>query len=336
MALRDKNFTYRDILKRSFIVVKKYKFLWFFGFFAAFLGGGGELESLFRNYSNLGETSQDIFSLRAIYQGGIFWTIFENTKQFFATYPWQAFFLLLMIAVIFIIVIWLAIVSQIALFDAANKISRNKKVNYSEGYQIGNKHFGSVLLINIVIKIILYGLFIVIAAPLLSWFLVSGNVWGGIFFVVLFFFLFVPFSVIVSFIIKYAVAYIVIKGQSAGQAVKSGWELFKKNWLISIEMAFIILVIGLVVGLVILIAIGLASVPFFLIAITALFFGSSTGFVVAVVLGVVVWFIIIAIIGSAYVAYQYTVWTFLFLELVDDRARSKLARWFGKLSSKEI
>jgi len=336
MALVNKSFSYRDILKRSFVIVKKYKFLWFFGFFAAFLGAGGEFNTVYRNYSGIGETSEGIFGLQSLYQGGIFWSLYNNIETFFITYPWQAFFLFLIIAVIFIVVVWLAIVSQVALFDTANKIAKNKKVNYSEGYSAGNKHFGSVLLINIIVKVILYGLLVAIATPLLSWFLLRGNIWGGILFVILLFFCFVPISIIVSFIVKYAVAYIVIKEQRAGQAVKLGWQLFKKNWLISIEMALIILVLGIAAGLIILIAIGLASVPFFLIAIAALFFGSSTGFYVAVVLGVVTWFVIIAILGSAYVAFQYTAWTLLFLELVGDKARSKLMRWFGKLRPGEV
>lgn len=330
-----KNFSYRDILKKSFVIVKKYKFLWFFGFFAAFLGTGGELNTMFNSYSNIGETSENVFGLQSLYQGGIFWSLYNNIETFFATYPWQALFMLLMVVVIFIVVIWLAIVSQIALFNLVNKIEKNKKVNYSEGYQAGNKYFGSVFLINILVKVILYGLLVVIAAPLLSWFLLKGNVWGGILFVILLFFFFIPISIIASFIVKYAVAYIVIQGQRTGQAVKLGWELFKKNWLVSIEMAIIILVLGLVVGLIILIAIGLASVPFFLIAIAALFFGSSTGFYVAVVLGMVAWFVIIAILGSAYVAFQYVTWTLLFLELVGDNAQSKLMRWFGKLKPGE-
>ena len=82
-----------------------------------------------------------------------------------------------------------------------------------------------------------------------------------------------------------------------------------------------------------LIIMGLAAVPFVLIAIAALFFGSSTGLGVAVILGALAWFVIISVIGSAFVSFQYSSWTLLFLDLVGDKAESKLKRLVAKLTS---
>jgi len=324
--------TYRDVLKRAFKITKEHKFLWFFGFFAAFLGVGGELEPLFKYYTEVAETSQGVFSLQSIFQGGLITSLLGNTKLFFSTYPVQAFFFLLMILVIAIVLLWLAIVSQIALFDAAKKITSNKQLNYHDSYKAGNQHFGSVLLINIIVKVVLYGLVIVIGAPLLTWFLLQNNIWGAFLFILLIFFILIPASIIISFIVRYAIAYIVIKGEKTGQAVSLAWSLFKKNWLISIEMALIILVIGVCVGLVMAIVIGLASIPFIFIGIAALFFGSSVGLSVAIVLGTVTWSVIVAVLGAAYVTFQYTAWALLFLRLDSEKAQSKLMRWFGKLT----
>ncbi len=326
-------FLYRDILKKSYELVKHNKFLWFFGFFAAALGGLGEFESVFKDYGGITSTSNNIFDWQALYQGGIFWIIFDNIKNFFSDFPWQAFFILLITAVIFLVVYWLAIVSQIALFDSSNKLFKNKKTNYSEGYKAGNRFFLPVLFVNIGFRIVLYGIFVVIAAPLLSWFLIRDNIWGGILFVILLFFIYIPISIIISFIIKYTIAYIVIKEQKAWEAIKSSWQLFKSNWLVSIEMGLIILLLGILVGIGITIALGLAAVPFVLIAIAALFFGSSTALAVAVIVGVLTWFVIIAILGSGYVAFQYSAWTLLFLDLVGERAESKLLRLVRKFSS---
>ena len=324
--------TYRDVLKQAFKIAKNHRFLWFFGFFAAFFGVGGELEPLFRNYTNISETSKRVFDLNYFFRGGVIESVYSNVKLFFGLYPWQAFFFVLMILAIVLVIIWLAIVAQIALFDAAHKLSKNKEVRYHDGYRVGNRHFGTVFLINILTKVIVYGLFTVVAAPLMTWFLVQSNLWGGILFLFLIFFILIPISIIVSFMVKYAVAYVVIKDKQAGEAVRLGWGLFKKNWLISLEMAFLILAIGLGVGLAILLCIGIASVPFLLIGIAALFFGSQTGFAVAFALGTITWFVIAAIIGSAFVAFQYSAWTLLFLKLVEEKAQSKLLRWFGKLS----
>ncbi|MFA6098947.1 MAG: hypothetical protein WCV50_05385 [Patescibacteria group bacterium] len=328
--------TYREVLKKAFTVVKQHRFLWFFGFFAAFLSAGGEFQSVFKNYSGLAEKTDNIFSWNSLIQGGLLSSLADNLKAFFSSYPWQAFFMLLMFVVLLIVIIWLSIISQIALFDSANKINKGKKISYADGYQSGNKYFSKVLLINIVIKVIMYGLFIVLSAPLVASFLGGNNILGGLFFVFLIFFIYVPISVIISFIIKYAVAYIVIQGKQAGESVKMGWELFKKNWLISVEMAFVILVIGVGVGLVILLALGISAIPFILISSAALLLGWGGVFAAATIIGVIVWFVIIAIIGSAYVSYQYVAWTLIFLKLVDEKAESKLKRWFGALTAKKV
>ncbi len=322
--------TYRDILKRAFQITRHNKFLWLFGFFAAFLGVGGELESLFRNYTDLSQRSNDVFSLQTLYEGGIIWGIVTNAQWFFSNYPWQSFFFLLMIVVLAIVLLWLAIVSQIALFDSAYKLDKKKKVTYSDGYRVGNKYFGSVLLVNILLKVVLYGLLIVVGAPLITWFLVKGSTWGGVLFVLLIFFVFVPVSAIISFIVKYAVAYIVIKDKDVTQSIKNGWNLFRENWLVTLEMAVIILVIGVLVGLGILLAIGIAAIPFIVVSIAALLLGAGNAFAAATVVGVIVWFIIVAIAGAIYVAFQYTAWALLFTRLVEGKAQSKLMRWFGK------
>ena len=325
------SFSYREILRQAYLINRRHKFLWFFGFFAAFLGVGGELEPFFRSFFNLSTTSENIFSLQELYKQGLFGTLLGNLQSFFGTYPWQAFFFFLMIFVLTIVLIWLAIVSQIALFDSASRIAGKREASYGEGYRVGNRYFGSVLLVNVILKGALYVVLTIVGTTLLSWFLVRDNVIGGLLFVFLFFIVLVPVSVVISFIVRYAIAYIVIQGKQVGESMKLGWQLFKKNWLISIEMALIIVLIGIIVGLVMVVALGMAAVPFGLIAVASLFFGSSTGVVVAVVIGTIAWLAIAGILGGIFVSFQYTAWTLLFLKLVENKAQSRLMRFIGKV-----
>lgn len=339
MALVNNNFKFRDILKRSYYIVIKNKFLWFFGFFAALFGVGGEFESLFNNYSNIGQKTDSILSVQNLYQTGVLWQAYENISNFFTSYPVQSFLFLLMVGVVFLVVIWMAIISQIALFDSANKISKNKKIGYSEAYHVGNKHFGSVLLVNILLRLSFFALFAVIAAPILSWFLVGGSALGGMVFVFLLFLIFIPISIIISFIVKYAIAYIVIKEEKVANSIKLGWELFKKNWIISIEMALFIFLIGTVVAIGMLIIIGLVSIPFILLGGFSLFFGASTGTFTGLsiigILAIISWFIIVGVIGGAFIAYQYTAWTLLFNEIIGNKAESKIKRLFDKFLARK-
>jgi hypothetical protein len=327
-----KNITvYRDIFKRAFQIIRTNKLLWVFGFFAAFLGAGGELEPLMKDYVNISSTTDKIFSLQTLFNGGLLQVIYANVVDFFKNSPGQAALLILMMAVIVIVLIWLAIISQISLFDSVNRVTKNQKVVLKDTFQTSHKHFGPVLLINVLVKVALYALFIVITIPLMSWFILQSNAWGALLVILLVFLVFIPISIILSFVVKYAIAYIVIEGKTAGDAFRSGWRLFTKNWLVSIEMALIVLLVGLGVGLMIILMLGIAAIPFVLIGIAAVVFGSSAGFAATIAVGTIVWALLASFLGAIYVAYQYTAWTLLFQKLVEEKAQSKIVRLFSKL-----
>jgi len=319
---------HREVLKKSWKITLKNKYLWLFGFFAAILGSGSEFEILFNNYGSIDNTSETLFSIQSFYQEGLISTIVVNVKDLFSAFPFQGILLLFIFVIVAIIVIWLAIVSQIALFDSIKKLSAGQSTNLDNGYKAGSKYFGPVFGINAVVKIILYALLLILGLPLVGWFLVMDNLLGALLFILFVFLIFTPLTVIVSFIVKYAVAYVVIKGYKAGDAVKASWNLFKKNWLVSIELAFILLVVGVLVGLAMIVLLGFIAIPFVLLSMVALFFGSNVGFAIALFVGVIIWFCTIALLGAAFVTYQYSAWTLLFLRIEGSTAPSRLVRWF--------
>ncbi len=331
MSPTQKDFAFRELFKRAYQLTRKNKLLWFFGFFAAFLGVGGELESLFRNYSNVTSTSDTILGWQSLYQDGLFSSLFSNIRDFFSAYPAQGFLFLLLLFVVTAVVLWLSIISQIALFDSSKKLNANKQVTYSEAYSVGNKYLGPVLGVTLLLRVLQYVLFAIVGSVLVSWFLDGNSLSGGIAFVLFVFLILIPVSIIVSFMLRYAVAYIVLKNKKAMESIKLAWDLFRKNWIASLEMAVLILALGVVAGLVVAIAIGLASVPFILIAIAATFFGSAAGFAVAVLIGTIVWFVLAALIGAMYVGFQYAAWTMFFMELDKNRADSRVVRVLNKL-----
>ena len=69
---------YRNILKQSWRLTWRNKYLWVFGVFAAFLGNGGELEILFNNLG--GDPGQALFpSWQRIASTGVFsWHTYAN------------------------------------------------------------------------------------------------------------------------------------------------------------------------------------------------------------------------------------------------------------------
>lgn len=328
---------YRKILSQSWKTTWQNKYLWFFGIFAGFLMSGNY--KIILNALN-GDMNSGIFpGTRAFMKTGIFGPhIFYNINNIARHDPislFAAIFILLLIGTLFAFLIWLSVVSQIALVNNSAGYLTNKKNDFSGGVEAGKKNFWPVFGFNVFTKLIVVGAFFIIYLPII---LVVNN--GGIaanFLYFLCFIIFFSVSVIASFIIKYAIAYTVIKGNNFLESIKSGWKLFKDNWLVSIEMAFTLFFIEFLSGVAALLAILILATPF-----AFLFYLFYKTFVVGVYLVIGLAFfisiLIIVSVAATVTTFQISSWTGLFIELVSRGGSSKIVRlaedFFGKPKKK--
>jgi len=148
---------YRNILKQSWKITWRNKYLWFLGIFAALLGGGGGYKILLRG---LNEDDQGVLPvLKQITQTGIFnQQTFDNIKEMishdaFSFFTTMSVFLAIIILIGFFV--WFAIVSQAAIVNSASNIIKQKKHNLKQGINSGIKNFWSVFVLNIVSNIII-------------------------------------------------------------------------------------------------------------------------------------------------------------------------------------
>lgn len=331
---------YRNILKQAWGITWRYKYLWFFGLFASLLGGSGEYQISMRVLN--GEATQGLFpNFNRIAETGIFnKNILSNIGQIFKNDP--ASMIILIIAGLIILIltgllIWLIIVSQVALVNnSATIISSEKKsrLGIKEGVVAGTKHFWPVLGLNIITKIIIYLAFTLISLPII--FSISGTTWQttNLIYIILFI-IFIPIAVVFSFIIKYAICYVVIKNNNFIQAIKEGWKLFIKNWLISIEMAFILFFINVLVGLGIILTILILAIPFLFLALIAYKLISLIGFWLIIIVGLTISLFIIIAGGAALTTFQIASWTNLFIELVSRGGTSKIIRIINGFKNKK-
>lgn len=327
---------YRDILKNAWLITWRHKFLWIFGFFAALiLGNGGETEVMYNNYQKIVESPDTLFSLKNLYQGGFINTLVANIKNLFTNQPFTAILIIVFFLAVLAILIWLAISSQVALFDSINKISKGEKTSFSTAYKSGLKYFSPAFLINLMGRVLIWLLFLLIALPLISFYLFSNDSLGALLFVVLSIVILLPVTLIIYFVVKFAVAYAVIKGYKVYEAIKAGWQLFIKNWLVTIEMAIIILFISVAAALVFVIAAAIVAIPFVLWAVLALLFGTENSFLSAMTIGIIPVILIITVIGAVFSTYQYSAWTLLFLKIAESKGSSKIIRLLTAIFSKK-
>jgi hypothetical protein len=324
---------YRNILKQALKSTWHNKYLWFFGIFAALLGNGGELELLFRRFdTSIIEKGLFPGIERIIATGFFSKATFFNITNLATRDPLSLFLVLSVLIIILLVVgflIWLTIVSQAALVNNAARIKVGKRHNFKSALEVGVNKFFGVFGLNIFLKIAIYLAFILLSLPILISVNKAFFSTSSVLFIVSFI-LFIPLAIIISFITKYAIAYFVIKESRFFESIKLGWQLFIRNWLISIEMAFLLFFINLLVGLGLILMLLVFTVPFLFLVIVLSKIAFYFNFWMIVASALILYTVAIVITGAILATFQISSWTGLFLELISRGGASKLTRVFKK------
>lgn len=321
---------YRPILKKAYLITKKFKNLWFFGLFAAILGTGGEYEIFIRAMSRPNNVDGVILGTLTSFKegwtsgaalGGNFWS---NFWSLLITDPLSVIGIILLLIVsitIALFFIWLTLISQIGLIRNGDLAGKNKRAGINEGIDFAVKNFWPVLLINVVLKIILFIIFLLLGEMVI---LLSARGAAGVAIYYLLFLIFVFIVFIISFLLRYQIFYLLLKKQKLMAALKSSWKLFVKNWLISLEMALVMFMLYIIATILTLLA-GLVIFNLFFIIIFnfALPFWLFNLLLFIVFLSVI---IIIPLITALLSTFQWSAWTLLFNRLTAGKGISKVIR----------
>ena len=322
---------YRKILSQALKITWHNKYLWFFGLFAVLLGSGGEYEIIFRGLT--GDMNQGFLQGAGnIIQTGIFSkSALANIGALIANDSVHFTVLLLVglaVIALFCFLVFISVVSQAALVNNSAAIIKSKKrikIGIKDGAISGIKNFWPVFGLNMLVKIAVFLAFFLVWLPIIltanEAVSAAANSAYFIAFIIL-----IPLAIVFSFVIKYAVAYVVISGVNFLESIKKGWALFAKNWLVSVEMAFILFVINLLAGLALALAVLTLMIPFALMAFILYKFFAGIGFGLIAVLGFISILLIIILAGSILTSFYISSWTALFIKLVGRGGTSKIER----------
>ncbi|MFA6171514.1 MAG: hypothetical protein WCW77_02470 [Patescibacteria group bacterium] len=318
---------YRHILKKAWEITWKLKFLWFFGIFAALLGNGGEYEIITKTFIDDGQT-QLFPNLSTIASTGIFTPQgLKNVLKTAQTDPINFAIVILFLLVFLALsafLVWLVVVCQASLVGASAKYIQNKKPVFKDSIQSGIGNFWPVFTLNLINRIILTGVFTLLLIPILMSFRMVSLTYIAAFIIL------IPAAIFISFLIKYSIGYVVIKGQGTMESIRSGWELFKANWLVSIEMALLLALINLGLGIIAILLILIIAIPFLFLAAVFLNLAFKAGFWLVMILGLLSFIGLIVLTGAIIATFQVSAWTGLFLELINKGGVSKIVRIFSR------
>lgn len=319
-------YTYRQIFKQAFKVALQRPSLWFFGFFAALLGVAAEIELLIGG-SNLGIEGVFISLFTGLAEGGFFTaaglqglvqTLFSNPITLFLLV-----FIFLTIIGLTVVLIWLAVVSQSAIIGQTINISRNQESAWRQNFDLGLMKFWPVLGLNALMRISIWILFGIIGV--LSIFTFPGS--AAIY--IIGFDIFLVLVLIISFMTKYSICAAVLQNKTIIDSIRSAWEIFKKNWLLSLEVAIILFFIYWITSSIVFIVLFSAF-----IYVLQWFAGFVFGLIFFIVL-ILALFLLFQIVLTIF---HWAVWAIIFELLTVDQPTlvSRIKSGFDKVTSKNF
>lgn len=319
---------YRQILKKAWYITRKFRYLWFLGIFAAFLGNGSEYQVLFKQVNSVADQPTTAQNWAANLNALLPKLDLSAGNILLASVG------LLIGLIILIFFLWLAISSLGGLIKGSAAANNDERMTFFGLLKTGGKKFWPLLGLNIVAKAIVYGILILILTPLMVATFAQGDLSANLLIIILTFLIFIPLTIIVSLVTKYASAFVMLNNEKFWPSFKDGWRLFGANWLISLEMAFIIFVINIIVGL--------AFVALSLILISPFFFfgimytiKSPALFNVLMYVSLTLILLCSIIIGALLSCFQISSWTLLYVRLTSGpKAYSKIVRWVATFPEK--
>ncbi|MDD5341902.1 MAG: hypothetical protein PHH01_00145 [Patescibacteria group bacterium] len=318
---------YNDIIKKAWRIIWRNKFLWFFGLFLVWIGQ--EVETLIRNYYLQTEGSLSLDSWRELFKSG-FGGIFSDAWGLVSSTTLTAVVVMLVFVLLLILVVWLTVISVGGIIHSTIQAENGKAVAYNQAFAIGQKHFWKNLIVYLLAKIADY-IFLILTGLVAS--LVAFGVIGVVVSVIMILLSFAV-SLIIGFVAKYAACYVVARGQTLTEAVRSGWKLFIKNWLASIEMAVIIFVINFIVSLGLIIVLVIVSVPFLLLVVILSQGMAGASNVLLYVLTAII-LLVTVFVGSVLSSFQFSAWVLFFLKLDQGKKLSKIIMWAERLAGRK-
>jgi len=312
-----KKVDYLGIIKKSWEITWKNKFLWWFGLFLA-LGGGVSFNfpgnSEWKN--KMGEN--------------------ENQITSFINQHWQIIIIVVALATMLGLAFFvLSLISKAGLIKTLDKIEKNLTGNFKEGFREGKKYFWKILAVGLILGIFIFALLVVLSFPVIFLFYVKSVVLG-ILFAFLAVVIFIPLVILASFIGKYSIFYLVLSDLGIKASIENGYQVFKKNILASVIMALFFIPINIILFVLAVIAFLIVGLIFLPIGIMLYLVLAKIGVIMAVSLGGFIFIIFLILANSVFQVFYQTVWFLFFKEIASVKMEEKVEENVVEIVEKNI
>jgi hypothetical protein len=305
---------YGKIIRRAWDIIKKYKYLWIFGFILALFGGRGGFRGI--EYTFRGE---DLQKAPLIMQQFLFRlpSILRNNIH------------LIILGVMFLIIFALAglvlsIIAEGGLIGCVRNIESNNKSNLIDGFKIGAHYFwrmlGKNLLIFLMVFIVILFFILLFMIPFFT--LSSSSNYRFLWFTIPLFIIFIifmiPIGIFITILKDYSSRFIVIKNNGIIRSIKNALRLIFNNFKHTIIIALILFGIGILIGIILFIIFLIIGGPAALLGFSLYRAGAIIPLLILAVIAVLFLIVLSVIINGIRMTFASSVWTLTFLKLIED------------------
>ncbi|MEY4744441.1 MAG: hypothetical protein RL272_386 [Candidatus Parcubacteria bacterium] len=315
---------YRRILSDAWKIAWSHKHLWVFGFFATLIGFGAVTEVFFNSYERTAEAlpiAAASGSMLSLIPG------ISTVKALISFSPYPALSLMIFLVVMVLLAsvfAWMTLVSVGALITGTRKISRGGEPVFGDGVKAGAEKFWQLLGVNLLSKAVILLALIMTGANLYT-LMREQTLTSGLFYVGSFI-IFTAVSFVASLAAVYGSINVMLKGDTMEKSVNGAVALIAEHWLISLEMAVLLLIVSIATGVAVALGALVLSVPIiFFLVIAAVFRATAVAYGL-MTLSAVMLMVLVICLGSFLTTFQAAAWTLLWSELSDRRPSSKLIR----------
>ncbi|MAF26089.1 hypothetical protein CL634_11050 [bacterium] len=313
---------YIPAIKSALQTARREKRLWLLAVLAAALGNLGEIEIISASLNLTNVQGNALFSFwQGLFASGIFSGAgLSGIREAIGINPLAVGLVGLIYFFVFIfglLAIWLTVSSQSTLISAlANKEQKLRSI-----WKHGRSKFWAVLLMNIISKgsaiLLLFGL--VIAAT-------AGSATATLPFIFIYVIL-LALVLVISFITKYATIGIVTEDLKVKEALTKSRKIFTKNWLITLEVAFVTLVVSTVALLLWTVLSVVIALPFVALVTSLNLSAGMSG--ALLITGTVITFALLIILTAAITIFYWSLWISSYQQISSNRLTAWLHRRFG-------
>ena len=140
-------------------------------------------------------------------------------------------------------------------------------------------------------------------------------------------------SILLTAIHMFALGGIMIDGESLTAALSSAYAMFKKSWIVTLETAGLLFVVGVVLLAATFLAFLVVAFPIFLLLVSAALMDFNTVLIIGRSILVLLFFTSLILAGAFTIQFQYAAWTNLFRRVDGINKRAvyhRVFRWlFG-------